>query len=507
MSTDGDEDHGFQIVGAIRRQKVIVMVTTLVFVSLAIGFVAVQQRPYRSVVTLLLSPASTDDNVVVGAQEADRHVLNERNFLQSDAVEQAVTERLGYDAHITTSGTSGDDIIEVHAEDPDAARAAAVAEAYANVYLDLRRDDLGAELDGRAQSVHALIAEVDRELAALGTDAASDTQRSRLADRRSKLQDTSDQLELQAATIRASGVGRVIRVGTPQARPVTSALTRYVIVALFAGLIVGGALALARDALDGTVTSANNYGGSVPVLVVIPPPRRERSSAAAARRPPAGAESLALLRVKLVGSDRQRCLRTLQIAAARGTTLTAETAYGLARAYESAGDRVLLVSGNLRKSSSRQLYDVPLAPGLGSYVTARGVGVKPFQVDGYEHLAAVPADRAGLRTNHLPTARELQPVFSAFRGLADVVITDSGPVLAPDGLELATVADATVLVAVEGLTKSSDLRLAAEQLDAIGVQCLGVVVYAFGWARRTRNSRRLKRDPAVLRAVPATHAR
>ncbi len=166
------------------------------------------------------------------------------------------------------------------------------------------------------------------------------------------------------------------------------------------------------------------------------------------------------LRVKLVGSDRQRCLRTLQIAAARGTTLTAETVYGLARAYESAGDRVLLVSGNLRKSSSRQLYDVPLAPGLGSYVTARGVGVKPFQVDGYEHLAAVPADRAGLRTNHLPTARELQPVFSVFRGLADVVITESGLVLAPDGLELATVADATVLVAVEGSTKSSDLRLA-----------------------------------------------
>ncbi len=155
MSTDGDEDHGFQIVGAIRRQKVIVMVTTLVFVSLAIGFVAVQQRPYRSVVTLLLSPASTDDNVVVGAQEADRHVLNERNFLQSDAVEQAVTERLGYDAHITTSGTSGDDIIEVHAEIPDAALCSpAVAEAYANVYLDLRRDDLGrSSMGGPSRSM------------------------------------------------------------------------------------------------------------------------------------------------------------------------------------------------------------------------------------------------------------------------------------------------------------------------------------------------------------------
>jgi capsular exopolysaccharide synthesis family protein len=77
----------------------------------------------------------------------------------------------------------------------------------------------------------------------------------------------------------------------------------------------------------------------------------------------------------------------------------------------------------------------------------------------------------------LLNGRRIQEVFSTLRGLFDLVLIDSPPVLpVTDAVVLAKDADATVLVVAAGQTSRGDLQRAAEKLAQVNARVVGLVL-------------------------------
>ncbi len=145
-------------------------------------------------------------------------------------------------------------------------------------------------------------------------------------------------------------------------------------------------------------------------------------------------------------------------------------------AYAESGQSVLLVNWDLWRPIPAKVFDADEAPGVSEFLDAGNASlvhyVHPTSVPG---LHLVPAGKLG----HQPGAQldaELRLLEEA-RGLADVVIIDTAPLLAASVTrELVTMADVVVLVSRAGRTTSPAAERTAELLERLGAPTLGVVL-------------------------------
>ena len=206
---------------------------------------------------------------------------------------------------------------------------------------------------------------------------------------------------------------------------------------LAAGLILGLAAAFLRESLDDAVATketAEEFGGAT-VLAAVPMvtswKKRDRPLVVSLARPMApAAEAYRSLRTSLQFARQERDLHTILVtspAAAEGKTSTLSN---LGAMFAQAGQRVVLVSCDLRKPRLGQFFGIDEKPGL----TTAVLGEQPVE----ELVQAVPGDDNLwlLGSGELPpnpaellNGRRIQEVFSALRELFDLVLIDSPPVL------------------------------------------------------------------------------
>ena len=251
---------------------------------------------------------------------------------------------------------------------------------------------------------------------------------------------------------------------------------------MLAGLILGLAAAFLRDSLDDAVTTketAEEFGGST-VLAAVPMvtswKKRDRPLVVSLARPMSpAAEAYRSLRTSLQFARQERDLHTILVtspAAAEGKTSTLSN---LGAMFAQTGQRVVLVSCDLRKPRLGQFFGIDEKAGL----TTAILGEQPVE----ELIQAVPGDDNLwlLGSGELPpnpaellNGRRIQEVFAALRELFDLVLIDSPPVLpVTDAVVLAKDADATLLIVAAGQTSRGDLQRAAEKLAQVNARVVG----------------------------------
>jgi tyrosine-protein kinase len=285
-----------------------------------------------------------------------------------------------------------------------------------------------------------------------------------------------------------------IRVLSPAALPSSPAWPRRTLIlgAAFAvALIAGVGIALAREFLTQELTDEDELvlEQGLPVLARVPRMRRVDADGYLTRRrplPPEVWESYRTLRVLVhAAGGRRAAPRTILITSAVAGEGKTMTAVNLAVTMAQAGERVVLVDGDLRRPMIASVFGAPAdAP-------------EPFQVAGFgERLSLV----TGLPDDVLPEgvadAVALRRWFAALLRRADVIVVDSAPVTAvADALELVSAVD-TVLLAVRiGVTRHDRLDDARRMLSLRGVSPAGVVL--------TTRARGRDYGGEVRRAVPA----
>ena len=353
MTSYSDDGDVRDIARALRRRKPLLIGIPILFIAIAFGVAKTQDPVYSaSALVSVVQPAPPVDGTATPSVEGDRLVGRERDFVESDAARAEVTRRIGDHEQISTSATAGRDAIKITAEDADPDRAALIANTYADAYLDLRRASESASLAAAIAAFDQRIAEIDAALAQVpppppsGADPAGSL-RNDLTGQRTDAERSRSDLRLRAEVAAASGSGQIVDAAEAPESPARPHTSRYLAIALLAGLIVGVAAALVRDSLDRSVhldgeQVAEETG--IPVLTVVPRSSKWRKLApGGASRATTTGEAFRSLRAVLSSDTTGPPPHVVQVVGARHGRLVAETVVHAGEAYEQAGHRVLLV--------------------------------------------------------------------------------------------------------------------------------------------------------------------
>lgn len=272
------------------------------------------------------------------------------------------------------------------------------------------------------------------------------------------------------------------------------------------GLLLGLALALVLEHLDGRLRTRKEVASvlQVPIIAEVPRLRRlvKGKDAVLLRSDPLGvaADAYRTVRASLVhgashiipraggptrsagaaglldsGRETPAILVTSAFAGEGKSTSTAN----IAAAFAESGHRVLVLDADLRSPDMTDFLDVPGAAGISDLLEKPGEYrleslVRPTSVPGVSLLTA------GLHLDHPEAmASRLKGVIDEAKQLADVVLIDSAPVLVTsDTYDILPVADALLLVVRSGRLTTAIGQKLVELLGRFQVPVAGVIIIA-----------------------------
>jgi receptor protein-tyrosine kinase len=247
------------------------------------------------------------------------------------------------------------------------------------------------------------------------------------------------------------------------------------------GLLLGVALAVARELLDNSVSSAEDVeritGKPVLSSVGFDPdvPRHPLISDGSSLSP--RVEAFRLLRTNLQFLDLDNAPRSIVITSALPTEGKTSTAANLAIALAQTGRRVLLIDGDLRRPRSAEMLGLERSVGFTTVLVGRADLVDAIQrhtESGIYFLASGPIPPNPTEVLQSQASRSL---LERAAGLFDHVIIDAPPLLpVSDAAVMARDVDGAILVVRHGKTSKDQLRQAVTRLQHVDARVLGVTV-------------------------------
>jgi capsular exopolysaccharide synthesis family protein len=485
------------LVRLLRRRWKLVAGITVVVVVAAVGLSMLQRPIYAARATLLIT--STNENDVFNPQQdpygaAQRRVATESDVVKSSAVSTLVKQQLGSAPPITTTGASDADIITITARDSDPARAQAVANAYANAYVETKRKQGIDELLAASKQVQDQVNALQEQINALDQkvqnarpderDAVSESvsqRRSALLNEQSGFGQTSDQLQVRLAL--ASGGASVVGPAALPTTPVEPRPLRTGALALFLGALLGIAGAFVRENLDDRIRNKEELeraSAGLPVLGVVdsydngdalPITLTEPSSTCA--------EEYRTLRtaIQFLGLDRR--LRALQVTSPNLGEGKTTTIANLGVALACAGVNVCIVDCDLRRPRLAALFGVDSSVGFASVLLGQATLDDALQASEAlgPFLRILPAGPIPPNPSELLASSRMQSVVEALAERYDVVLIDTPPTLpVADAMVVSRMADAVLMVASVGSTNRRDIHRALELMGNVSAPVIGTVL-------------------------------
>ena len=420
------------------------------------------------------------------------------------------------------------------AQGTDPEFAARVADAFAQAFVETRRDEairgvevVQAELTVRADELRAEIAQVDEQLDVLfpdpvptldldedGVDETVDPdtipertpeveslqfRRNALAQQLSQVIQRSTELGTSAESLTGFTAG--FTPASIPTTPVNGDPKEPLGVAFVVSLALGIALAFARDHFDDVLRSEEDLKratGGLPILGRIPDWRPSRGdahtqlasvveptshAAEAYRELSAGVRFLLVARSRQVedpavnthrGLGRSRSVLVSSANIGEGKTATAAN---LAVAAARVGLRTVLVDADLRRSAVANRFGHPRVQGL-SDALLDGDGPTPYLLDvGVPNLRVLTAGTIPPNPTELLASPAMRAMHERLVELADLVVYDTPAVLAvADALEIGPYVDLGVIVGRIGTTTRRRLESALERLTQVGTDISGAVL-------------------------------
>lgn len=509
------------------RRKWTIVVTTLGAIAAALAFSFIQTPLYEGEARVLLQPeqAATLFNPQTG-QRVDpiRAVQTEIELLESEPVESAVRERLGAVPEVDASPVGQTDVIEVRATSPRPARAAEIANAYAQAYIAFKRRSAvesllaaGREIEAQLTDLQAQIVSYEARIAAApGADSAEQlrAERNSLIQQQALFNQKLDQIQVEAS-LRSGGASLVTPAKTPE-EPVSPKPLRNAVLAAILGLLLGAGLAMLREQLDDTIKAPDDLervSPGIPILALIPEQagwRRTDEAQLVTRNEPnsPAAEAYRTLRTSIQFRSLDSPLRTIQVTSASAQEGKTTTLANLGVSLADAGRSTVVVCCDLRRPRVHEFFGLPNAAGFTSVI----LGSEPLEsslqrVAGVDRLSLLASGPPPPNPSELLGGHHTSDLLNSLEAGFDIALIDSPPVLpVTDSVVLAGRVDATILVARVGETTKRQLRRAIDLLTAVDAPLLGVVLngvrslegygygYGYGYTAEPASSNgRLKR--------------
>jgi non-specific protein-tyrosine kinase len=260
--------------------------------------------------------------------------------------------------------------------------------------------------------------------------------------------------------------------------PVRPRLAMNLALAFLVGFVGGVGLALVWDNLDTTLYSADDIveSSELPLLGEVPQMRKRSEMISLNGNLPQG-EAFRRLRVNILAREPGLARQKLMVTSAEPKEGKSTIAANLARALALAGDRVILVDGDLRMPVLHRIFDLPNVSGLSSVLRHEAgwqTVVQHSRLIGLDVLTSGPLPH---NPSELLGSATMVELLEALGQAYDIVLVDTPAVLAvADAAVLAPMMDGVLVVASRALTSEETIRAARQQLVTVSARPIGVVV-------------------------------
>ena len=265
----------------------------------------------------------------------------------------------------------------------------------------------------------------------------------------------------------------VERPGVPNA-PVAPRPSRNMALGLVAGVILGIAAALTREATDRSIRSREQLEqlSVSPCLTELP---ARRGSAPRFGTDRSFDDAMRTLRTRLLRKMGPEARRVL-VTAPSGGEGTTTTALNLALSFVELGEKVLLIEGNIRRPAIAGLMHVQSKLGLASALADCAVPGEAVHDTPVQNLFVL-ASRTARDDETLPRSADLPDVLQELSAHFDRLVVDGPPVLATaDTGLLAGAVEVTVLVVRAGRTSVDEVADALHALRSTDTDVVGTVL-------------------------------
>lgn len=477
----------------VRRQRRLIVLVTLLTALFATLPAVLDDPVYRSSARVQVS--ALDEQGVFGEETAAslpsdraRDLATEMEILQSQPLRAAVLAEFPEDPpefdDPEVVQVNFSEVVEITITAPEPDMAADVANAYASVFVDDRRersvDALVAKSDElRSQSATATaeLQSIGEQLARGGLAAAEvanlQVRQTALTSQVQDFNRRADELDVEAA-LRGRGT-QVISPAQLELDPIKASPIRSAALGLVLGLLLALTIAVVADTAQDRIASREDLAGvrpDVPVLAAIPHADFE---AAGGRGGFAVREGYRYLRTGVRVFGLNSSLRSVLLTSAVSDEGKSTTAVNLALAMAEAGDRVVLVDADLRRPTIHTRFGLPNDHGLSSVV----VGDVPLdEVIHFvqDNLAIVPSGPPVQNPPEVLGSEQFANLINAIVEQADFTILDSPPVLpVADALLAGQQVDGVIVVSRIGGVRRRSVREMLGRLEEARIPLVGLV--------------------------------
>jgi capsular exopolysaccharide synthesis family protein len=449
-------------------------------VSLAFSLTA--HKEYSATAQLLVQ-SSFDASGFSGSQQpvTQTEVQTELQLVTSASVQQAVRNRLKSTPAVSASEVGQTNVMAITATSRTPSRASLIANVYATAFVQYQQAIASHNLMTAEAQLRSQISSIGQQVKSFGRNTTS-AEAAALLNQEAVLKEQLAQMQVSGAT--DTGDVELVTPAVAPVSPTSPKPTQDALLGLVAGLALGLGVAFLRDSFDDRLTSkeATERAAGVPVLAMtplLPSWQRQKPLLITVAEPNSqAAESYRSLRTSLQFARQGRPLRSLVVTspgAAEGKTATLAN---LGVVFAQAGERVVLVSCDLRRPRIAAFFGLDEKEGLtGVLLDKRTLAESVLPVPGFDRLSLLPAGAVPPNPAELLGNARARDVFTLLRDQFDLVLIDSPPVLpVTDAAILSRYADATLMLAAAGQTRRSDLHRAVEKLDQVGATILGTVL-------------------------------
>lgn len=484
----------------LRRRKRMILLATLTVVASAVVLSLVQEPVYRAKARVLIRPDSAVFGTSTGSADP-AFIETQMVVIESKPVRDLVQEKLGAVPEPSATAVGTTSVVEVAVESRLPEDAAEVTNAYVDAYVTFRSKQLADALAVQTREIQSKIDTVQKQIDDLANQInglAGCGGQSGVCPQRESLQQDRDALISQQVPfkqrrdelqVEASAGGAPAQVVTPASipeDPVRPTPVRNAVAALAVGLILGTTAALAFEHLDDSIKGKDDLQRSardLAVLGMIPTTPgwkdRDRPRVVSMLEPSSpSAEAYRTLRTSIRFLAVDRPLRVIQVtspAAGEGkTTTTANLAVALARA----GERVVIVSCDLRRPRLHEFFGLSNDVGFTSVLLGEVPLSSALQpVPDVSRLWVLASGPLPPNPSELLSSARATEVLNGLQASADTVLVDCPPVLpVTDAAVLSGKVDGTLLVVTAGDTTRKQVARTVEILRQVNAPLVGAVL-------------------------------
>jgi capsular exopolysaccharide synthesis family protein len=481
----GVEQRGaVRYLAALRERWLLLVALVVLAVGAAVAYVETAHPRYQAEADVLVTPLPDGDSSFLGfsllreGTDPSRAVLTAGTLVSTPQVVQIAARNLHTKpaaalGAITVSPVTQSSFVAISASSGSPARAAQIANAFADALIAERTAEFQQQLNARVTRLRQQLDAIP--LAQRLQSAAGASLETELGELTSLIGSKDPTLQILARA-------------APPASPVWPRKTLSVAIAFLAALILGAGVALALELVSPRINQEDELllEQRLPILARIPRMSAGRVRAyLAGREPLPGAvrEAYRTLRASLEGGNRgEQFPHTLLITSASPGEGKTMTSVNLATTLAAAGQRVVLIDGDLRRPMVATVFGVGRQPnGFADVLSGRGTLSEalveaPAYGDRLRLLLAAP-DHAQLVD--LLQADRIDALLAELRLEADAVVIDSPPLgEVADALALADASDAVVVAVRLGRTRRDKLTDLRRMLARHDITPTGFVVTA-----------------------------